>query len=74
LLDRFDSNLTHTAMKKIAFILTPAQFDAFEKLRKANTITSEPRASFARRLFLLGLVQSMTTDQVNDALNESRKQ
>jgi hypothetical protein len=58
-------------MKKIAFNLTPAQFDAFEKLRKANTITSEPRAPFARRLFLLGLVQ---TYQVNDALNEFHKQ
>ena len=74
MLYRFVSNLTHTAMKKIAFNLTPAQFDAFEKLRKADTITSEPRASFARRLFLLGLVQSMTNDQVSKALNESCKQ
>ena len=56
-------------MKKIAFILTPAQFDAFEKQR--NAYTSEPRASFARRLFLLGLVQSMTTNQINEALNAS---
>ena len=61
-------------MKKIAFNLTPAQFDAFEKLRKADTITSEPQASLARRLFLLGLVQSMTTAQVSEALNENHKQ
>jgi hypothetical protein len=62
------------AMKKIAFNVTPAQFDAFEKFRKADTITSEPRAPFARRLFLLGLVQSMTNNQVNVAFNESHKQ
>jgi len=52
---------------KVAFNLTPAQFAAFEKLRKADTITSEPRAPFARRLFLLGLVQSMTAAQRAEA-------
>lgn len=61
-------------MKKIAFNVTPAQFDAFEKLRKADTITSEPRAPFARRLFLIGLVRSMTTNQIDEALNKTDQQ
>jgi hypothetical protein len=48
-------------MKKVCFIITPAQHDAFERVRKASPLGVEPAAAVARRLFLIGLSQAGVT-------------
>ena len=45
-------------MKKISFVITSAQHAAFERLRRADELNVEPAAAVARRLFLIGLIQS----------------
>ena len=45
-------------MKKISFNVTAAQLAAFERLRRADELNTEPAAALARRLFLIGLNQS----------------
>lgn len=47
-------------MKKISFMITPAQAAAFEAARRASPLGVEPAASVARRFFLIGLVQADT--------------
>jgi hypothetical protein len=46
------------AMKKIAFVITPDQWSAFEAARKSSALGIEPAAAVARRLFLIGLSQA----------------
>lgn len=46
------------AMKKIAFVITPDQWSAFEAARKTSALGIEPVAAVARRLFLIGLSQA----------------
>lgn len=48
-------------MKKVSFNITPAQHDAFERVRRASPLGVEPSAAVARRLFLIGLVQADVT-------------
>ena len=48
-------------MKKVSFIITQQQHDAFERVRKASPLGVEPSAAVARRLFLIGLVQADVT-------------
>jgi hypothetical protein len=45
-------------MKKIAFVITPDQWSAFEAARKSSALGIEPAAAVARRLFLIGLSQA----------------
>jgi len=52
-------------MKKISFNVTPAQHDAFERVRKASPLGVEPAAAVARRLFLIGLSQADVTKTTN---------
>ena len=52
-------------MKKVSFIITQQQHDAFERVRKASPLGVEPAAAVARRLFLIGLVQADGTKTTN---------
>ena len=45
-------------MKKISFVITPAQAAAFEAMRRTSPLGIEPAASLARRFFLIGLVRA----------------
>ena len=45
-------------MKKISFVITPAQAAAFEAARQSSPLGIEPAASVARRFFLVGLAQA----------------
>jgi hypothetical protein len=45
-------------MKKISFVITPAQAAAFEAMRRRSPLGVEPAASVARRFFLIGLMQA----------------
>jgi hypothetical protein len=57
-----DAHATHRLfpqrMKKISFNVTATQHAAFERLRRADELNVEPAAAVARRLFLIGLIQS----------------
>jgi hypothetical protein len=59
------SGLFPPRMKKVSFIITPAQHDAFERVRRASPLGVEPSAAVARRLFLIGLVQADVTKTTN---------
>jgi hypothetical protein len=52
-------------MKKVSFIITQQQHDAFERVRKASPLGVEPAAAVARRLFLIGLVQADVVKTTN---------
>lgn len=54
----FSCELYPRRMKKISFVITPAQAAAFEAARRASPLGVEPAASVARRFFLIGLVQA----------------
>jgi hypothetical protein len=56
--DHRPSGLFPHAMKKIAFVITPDQWSAFEAARKTSALGIEPVAAVARRLFLIGLSQT----------------
>ena len=49
-------------MKKISFVITQQQHDAFERVRSAPAALGvEPAAAVARRLFLIGLSRADAT-------------
>lgn len=55
------SGLFPPRMKKVSFVITPAQHEVFERLRRTSPLGVEPSAALARRFFLIGLVQADVT-------------